>query len=96
MVKGIDAQHMITQTYVAEKIQQVQQRQGDLQQRYFDIQLAEERRKQAERVKKSEESERVRMEEEEKEKEKEGRRGSKEHHPQSGDEGDEHKVDVKA
>jgi len=94
MVKGIDAQHMITQTYVTEKIQQVQQRQGDLQQRYFDIQLAEERRKQAERVKKSEESERVRMEEEEKEKE--GRRGSKGHHPQSDDEGDEHKVDVKA
>ncbi|MCX7982208.1 MAG: hypothetical protein N2572_04765 [Syntrophales bacterium] len=94
MVKGIDAQHMITQTYVTEKIQQVQQRQGDLQQRYFDIQLAEERRKQAEKIKKSEESERVRTEEEEKEKE--GKRERKERDARPSKEGEEHIVDVKA
>lgn len=94
MVKGIDAQHMITQTYMTEKIQQVQQRQGDMQQRYFDIQLAEERRKQAEKVKKSGESERVGIEEEEKERKQ--HREDKEHKPDDEKEGDGHRVDVKA
>lgn len=93
MVKGIDAQHMVTQTYVTEKIQQVQQRQGDLQQRYFDIQLAEERRRQAEKIKKSEESDRIRAEEEEKKKE--GQQG-KDQKPGSEGEEEGHKVDVKA
>lgn len=94
MVKGIDAQYMVTQTYVTEKIQQVQQRQGDGEQRYFDVQLAEERRRLSEKVKRAEEAERLRLEEEAKEKERKKERGEREEKREEDDEG--HTVDVKA
>jgi len=69
MVKGIDAQHLVTQTYVAEKVQQVHQRQGDLQQHYFDVQLAEERKKMQAKIKQAEESERMKPKERKQDKE---------------------------
>ena len=50
MVRPIDAQQSILQSQPTEKIQNVQQQHSDMQQRYFNIQLAEERRLQREKV----------------------------------------------
>jgi len=94
MVKGIDAQYIVTQTYVAEKVQQVQQRQTDGEQRYHDVQLAEERHRLSEKIKKTEETERMRLEEEGKERQ--GKKGQGERERRSDEDGEEHQVDVKA
>jgi len=94
MVKGIDAQYIVTQSYVTEKIQQVQQRQGDAEQRYFDVQLAEERRRLAEKVKKAEEAERARLEEEAKERQ--GKKGQGDRDGKKGEDDEGHTVDVTA
>ncbi len=51
MVRPIDAQQSILQSHPMEKVQNVQQRHADMQQRYFDLQLTEERRLQKEKVK---------------------------------------------
>jgi hypothetical protein len=51
MVRPIDAQQSIIQSHSMEKVQQVQQQHGDMQQRYFNLQLTEERRLQKEKVK---------------------------------------------
>ncbi|MDD5167391.1 MAG: hypothetical protein PHN75_01120 [Syntrophales bacterium] len=94
MVKGIDAQHLVTQTYVAEKVQQVQQRQADLQQHYFDVQLAEERKRMKEKIKQSEESERMKLKERKERKEKEQR--EKNDQDREGLDEDKHVIDLKA
>jgi hypothetical protein len=92
MVKGIDAQHLVTQTYVTEKVQQVHQRQGDLQQHYFDVQLAEERRKMQVKIKQAEESEKMKLKERKQENEKEG---NKERDEEMSEE-EKHTIDLKA
>jgi hypothetical protein len=94
MVKGIDPQHLVTQTYVAEKVQQVHQRHGELQQQYFDVQLAEERKRMQARIKQAEESERMKLKERRQDQEK-GKDGKKE---QEGDSFPEegHMIDLKA
>ena len=51
MVRPIDAQQSILQSHQMEKVQNVQQQHSDMQQRYFNLQLAEERRLQKEKVK---------------------------------------------
>ncbi|MDX9746210.1 MAG: hypothetical protein WCX84_09265 [Syntrophales bacterium] len=51
MVRPVDAQQSILQSHAMEKVQNVQQQHGDMQQRYFNLQLQEERRLQKERVK---------------------------------------------
>ena len=63
MVKGIDAQHLVTQTYVAERVQQVHQRQADIQQQYFEQQLTEERRKLQEKIRHAEDAEKMKLQE---------------------------------
>ena len=98
MVKGIDGQHILTQTYVAEKVQQVQQRQGDLQQRYFDVQLAEDRKLMQEKIRKSEEAEKMKLKDRKNEKDKSDKE-KKGHDPDwDSDESDEdkHTIDLKA
>lgn len=51
MVRAIDAQQSILQSHQMEKVQNVQQQHADMQQRYFNLQLTEERRLQKEKVK---------------------------------------------
>jgi hypothetical protein len=56
VVRAIDRQESILQSNMTERIQQVQQQHADMQQRYFDIQLTQERRKMQQKVKESEEA----------------------------------------
>lgn len=70
MVRPIDAQLTIMQTSAVEKVQQTQQRHPDMQQRYFETKLKEERDLEKERVRESEKTEWARIREEER------RRGS--------------------
>lgn len=51
MVRPIDAQQSILQSHSMEKVQNVQQQHPDMQQRYLNIQLTEERRLHKEKVK---------------------------------------------
>ena len=74
MVQGIDAQHLVTQAYITEKVQNVHQRQGDLQQHYFDVQLAEERKRMQAKIKQAEDAEKMNLKERNQEKEKDGRK----------------------
>jgi len=57
VVRPIDAQQSILQSHSMEKVQNVQQRHADMQQRYFDLQLTEERRLQKEKVRDLEQKE---------------------------------------
>ncbi|MCU0581582.1 MAG: hypothetical protein MUF26_03890 [Syntrophales bacterium] len=57
MVRAIDAQQSILQSHQMEKVQNVQQQHADMQQRYFNLQLTEERRLQKEKVKDLEQKE---------------------------------------
>jgi hypothetical protein len=74
MVRAIDAQQVILQSNMAERVQQIQQQNPDMQQRYFALQLSEEDRILKEKVKKSDESEKAIIREKE---EREGSRKSK-------------------
>jgi hypothetical protein len=57
VVRPIDAQQSILQSHAMEKVQNVQQQHSDMQQRYFNLQLTEERRLQKEKVKDLEQKE---------------------------------------
>ena len=57
MVRAIDAQQIILQSSVMEKIQQVQQQNPDMQQKYFALRLSEQDRLLKEEVNESDESE---------------------------------------
>jgi hypothetical protein len=59
MVRAIDAQQVILQSNMAEKVQQIQQQNPDMQQRYFALQLSEEDRLLREKVKQADESEKT-------------------------------------
>jgi len=50
MVRPVDNKYSILQSTPMEKIQTVQQRQSDMQQRYFNLQLAEEKRQDGEKI----------------------------------------------
>ena len=93
MVKGIDAQHLVTQTYIAEKVQNVHQRQGDLQQHYFDVQLMEERRRLQAKIKHAEDAEKMKFKERNPGNEKDNR---KEPDGESFEDEDKHTIDLKA
>ena len=53
MVRAIDAQQVILQSNMAEKVQQIQQQNPDMQQRYFALHLSEQDRLLREKVKQS-------------------------------------------
>jgi len=55
MIGPVDNQHSILQSPPMERVQSVQQQQSDTQQRYFNMQLAEERRLQGEKIRSMEE-----------------------------------------
>jgi len=56
MVRPIDMNQGITQAYATEKVQKVQQEHPDMQQRYFSLQLQEEKKRQSEKVPDAEEA----------------------------------------
>jgi len=56
MVRPIDMNQGITQAYATEKVQKVQQEHPDMQQRYFSLQLQEEKKRQSEKVPDTEEA----------------------------------------
>jgi hypothetical protein len=70
MVRAIDAQQSIIQMHPAEKVQQIQQQHGDMQQRYFQMELSEQDRIFREKIKQSEESEKAIIKEKEEQKDK--------------------------
>ncbi len=70
MVRAIDAQQSIIQMHPAEKVQQIQQQHGDMQQRYFQMELSEQDRIFREKIKQSEESEKALIKEKEEQKNK--------------------------
>jgi hypothetical protein len=79
MVRAIDAQQVILQSSMAEKVQQIQQQNPDMQQRYFALHLSEQDRVLKEKVKSAEESEKAVIKEKE---ERPSGRKSKDQHPE--------------
>jgi hypothetical protein len=67
MASAVDRQQSILQTNITERIQQVQQQHPDMQQRYFEIQLAQERRKMMKKINDPGQMDRVRMRKDEEE-----------------------------
>lgn len=65
MVRAIDAQQVILQSSIVEKVQQIQQQNPDMQQRYFALHLSEQDRLLREKVRQSEESEKAAIKEKE-------------------------------
>ena len=59
MVSPIDRQQNIMQLNVTERIQQIQQQHPDIQQRYFNIQFIEERKKRLKKINQFEETETI-------------------------------------
>ncbi len=65
MVRPLDVQQIILQSNPVEKIQQAQQKHPEMQQRQFDLELAEEKKLQQERTRQLHESEQARIRREE-------------------------------
>ena len=71
MLRPVDLQQILTQSNSMERVQQTQQQHPDMQQRYFSVQLSEERKLLKEAVKNSEEAEKAKIRnQEEKDKDK--------------------------
>lgn len=80
MLRGIDVKQVFLQTNSVEKVQQSQQQHPDMQQRYLEIQLNEEKKVQKEHVNYSEETEKARIGQKQEE---EKRRGSQKKGPEA-------------
>ena len=65
MLRAVDLQQILLQTTSVEKIQQTQQQQSELQQRYVAMHENEEKKILKEKVKESEDPDKVRMQREE-------------------------------
>ena len=78
MLRGIDVKQVFLQTNSVEKVQQTQQQHPDMQQRYLEIQLGEEKKVQKEHVNYSEEAEKARIGQK---KEEEKRQGAQKRKP---------------
>jgi len=76
MVRSLDVQQVLLQSSAVERVQQVQQQQGDAQQRHFHAQLAEEKRELREKVQDAKESGRLRVGEDDERKKRKGAQGS--------------------
>ncbi|OPY09981.1 MAG: hypothetical protein A4E67_00728 [Syntrophaceae bacterium PtaB.Bin038] len=73
MLRAVDVQQILLQTTSVERIQQTQQQQSDLQQRYVAVHNSEEKKLLKEKVKESDETEKARIQREE---ERERKRGA--------------------
>lgn len=65
MLRAVDVQQILLQTTSVERIQQTQQQQSDLQQRYVAVHTSEEKKLLKEKVKESDETEKSRIQREE-------------------------------
>ena len=65
MLRPVDLQQILTQSNSMERVQQAQQQHPDMQQRYFSVQLSEERKLLKETVKDAEETEKSKIKAEE-------------------------------
>jgi hypothetical protein len=65
MLRAVDLQQVLMQTTSVERIQQTQQQQSELQQRYVATHASEEKKLLKEKVKESDESDKARMRREE-------------------------------
>jgi mannitol-specific phosphotransferase system IIBC component len=65
MVRSLDVQQVLLQSNAIERVQQIQQHQTEVQQKHFEAQLAEDKRKLKEKVKDLEETERLMIREDE-------------------------------
>jgi hypothetical protein len=65
MLRAVDVQQVLLQTTSVERIQQTQQQQSDLQQRYIAMHSIEEKKILKEKVKESDETEKSRIQREE-------------------------------
>ncbi|MCK7515750.1 MAG: hypothetical protein MZV70_75105 [Desulfobacterales bacterium] len=65
MLRAVDVQQVLLQTTSVERIQQTQQQQSDLQQRYVAMHSIEEKKLLKEKVKESDETEKARIQREE-------------------------------
>jgi hypothetical protein len=65
MVRAIDAQQVILQSSIAERVQQIQQQNPDMQQRYFALRLSEQDRLLKDKVNQSDETEKAAIKEKE-------------------------------
>jgi hypothetical protein len=65
VLRPVDLQQILTQSNSMERVQQTQQQHPDMQQRYFSVQLSEERKHLKETVKNSEETEKSKIKDEE-------------------------------
>ena len=78
MLRAIDIQHILVQSNSMERVQQTQQQNPELRQRYLDVQAKEEKKLSKETVKNTEESKRARVQE--KEEHEESKRNAAEQH----------------
>ena len=65
MLRAVDVQQVLMQTTSVERIQQTQQQQSELQQRYVAVHTSEEKKLLKEKVKESDETEKARIQREE-------------------------------
>lgn len=73
MLRAVDVQQVLLQSSSVERVQQTQQQQSDMQQRYFEVQTGEEKKISKEKIRHSEEAERAEIKREEEKKRKRNR-----------------------
>lgn len=80
MLRATDIQQILTQSNSMERVQQAQQQHPDMQQRYFSVQLSEERKLLKETVKNTEEAEKLRIKSKEEEERRQKKAKAEEEH----------------
>ncbi len=78
MLRATDLQQILIQSNSMERVQQAQQQHPDMQQRYFSVQLSEERRHLKETVKSSQEAEKSKINSNEERKRRQKKAGAEE------------------
>jgi hypothetical protein len=73
MLRAVDVQQVLLQSSSVERVQQTQQQQSDMQQRYFEVQTGEEKKISKEKIKHSEEAEHAEIKKEEEKRRKRNR-----------------------
>jgi len=106
VVRPIDMNQGITQAHATEKIQKVQQQHPDMQQRYFSLQLQEEKRRQSEKIAEAEEAKKKIIDAQQEKKREQSKQGSENNQKYVEDEHDPdnslmleqgvHHIDIKA
>lgn len=77
MLRATDIQQILIQSNSMERVQQAQQQHADMQQRYFSVQLSEERKQLKEAVKTSEEAAKAKLKSKEEEEKRQKRENAK-------------------